>query len=107
MKQLRLTIIEPISMFTMDDFEPLIMPDETGELIYGGNRTGKVYIDGEAQSIAGFDIPYFIDGNLGQLELPIEQQDILLLLPCGEYKCKAEYNDSPFASDCYLITLKD
>jgi hypothetical protein len=42
---------------------------------------------------------------LAQLELPTEQQDILLLLPSGEYKCKAEYYDEIGASNCYLITL--
>jgi hypothetical protein len=87
--------------------EPLFIPANVGEFVQD-NTIGKTsYIHGKAEELAGFDIPTFIDGNLSQLEQPIEQQDILMLLPCGEYKCKAEYS-THFGSDkAFLITLHD
>jgi len=107
MKQLRFSTIKPISLFfLMDiDIKPLTTPCEIGEFIVDKIRGRVAYIHGEAEEIAGFDIPKFIDGNLGQLDLPIEDQDILMMLPSGEYKCKSEYIDEPGCSDCYLITL--
>jgi len=109
LKQLRLTTTKPMGMLgimnPIEDHAPLTKPNEVGELIMDKIKGRTAYIHGEAESIAGFDIPTFIDGNLAQLELPIEQQDILLLLPSGEYKCKAEYYNEIGASNCYLITL--
>ncbi len=109
MKQLRLTTTKPMGwlgiMNPIEDHVPLTKPNEVGELIMDKIKGRTAYIHGEAENIAGYDIPTFIDGNLAQLELPIEQQDILLLLPSGEYKCKAEYCDELGSSNCYLITL--
>lgn len=109
MKQLRLTTTKPMGMLgimnPIEDHAPLSIPNEVGEMIMDKIKGRTAYIHGEAESIAGFDIPTFIDGNLGQLDLPIGQQDILMLLPSGEYKCKAEYCDRLGSSDCYLITL--
>jgi len=109
MKQLRLTTTKLMPMLGImnpdEDHEPLVKPDEVGEFIMDKIKGRTAYIHGEAENIAGYDIPKFIDGNLAQLELPIDQQDILLLLPSGEYKCKAEYYDEIGLSNCYLITL--
>ena len=84
----------------------LVKPTNIGELIFDDIKARCAYIHGNAEAIAGFDIPTFIDGNFGQLDLPIEEQDILLLLPSGEYKCKAEYIDDGI-DKCYYITLFD
>ena len=105
MKQLRLSTTKPYGMFSDQDDKLLVEPSEIGELVKAELKGKTAYIHGEAEKIAGFDIPTFIDGNMGQLTLPIEQQDILLLLPDGEYKCKSEYCDAPLSSNCYLITL--
>lgn len=107
MKQLRFTTTTPMAMFSSasSDYKTLANPTDVGELIFDELKGTNAYIHGEAQSIAGFDIPVFIDGNLAQLELPTDQQDILMLLPDGEHKCKAEYYDQIGASNCYLITL--
>lgn len=110
MKQLRLTTKKPSGFLgivgtSIKDHEPLIRPDNVGEFIADKINARTAYIHGEAEKLAGYDIPVFIDGNLGQLELPIGSQDILLMLPSGNYQCKAEYNNSIGASNCYLITL--
>jgi len=109
MKQLRLTTTKPMGMLgivnPIEDHAPLTKPNEVGELIMGETKGKTAYIHGEAENIAGFDIPSFIDGDLGQLDLPIKEQDILLLLPSGEYKCKAEFYNELGATQCYLITL--
>jgi hypothetical protein len=109
MKQLRFTTTKPMSLlgiFDKDQEPALVKPKSYGDFVMDSVVTNKAYIHGDAEELAGYDIPVFIDGNMGQLDLPIDQQDILMLLPSGEYKCKAEYCDNVFASNCYLITLK-
>jgi len=107
MTQLRFTTTEPHSILGMvDSHDPLKIPNNIGILINDEIKGKTAYIHGNAETVAGFDIPHFIDGNLSQLDLPIEKQDILMILPSGEYKCKAEYNDIILAQNCYLITLK-
>lgn len=111
MKQLRFSTTAPMGFFGIlnsdeEKNKPLVLPKTVDELIHDKVRGRTAYIHGEAENLARFDIPQFIDGNMGQLDLPVDEQDILMLLPCGEYPCKAEYNDSFGAQDCYLITLK-
>lgn len=89
-----------------EDHAPLSLPSDIGEIIQCKLKGRTAYIHGEAEDKAGYDIPTFIDGDMAQLDLPVNEQDILLMLPSGEYPCKAEYNDSIGSSDCYLITLK-
>jgi len=104
MKQLRFTTTAPHSMFEFDD-KPLSLPDEIGEIIYTNVKGRTAYIHSDAEDLAGFDIPIILDGDMGQFDLPVDEQDILMLLPTGEYKCKAVY-ETDVISDCYLITLK-
>lgn len=108
MKQLRFTTTGPTGILSVADAIPLITPNEIGEL----NNTGEVkgdraYIHHDAEDIAGFDIPMFIDGDLRQLDLSHAEQDILMLLPSGEYACKAEIQDgNVIDGNAYYITLK-
>jgi hypothetical protein len=106
MKQLRFTTTKPYGMFCGENKGVLVSVTDIGELIQDEIKGKTAYIHGDAQELAGFDIPVFFDGNLGQFELPKEEQDILMLLPSGEYPCVAEYSDEVFSSNCYLITLK-
>ena len=110
MKQLRFTTTKPMGMLGImnppEDFKPLVYPEKIGEFIKDKIKGRSVYIHDDAEELAGYDIPTFIDGNLGQLELPVEEQDILMVLPSGEYKCQSEYCDEIGSSNCYLITLK-
>lgn len=106
MKQLRFSTTEPNSILVLND-NLIVKINNIGKLIKDNIKGKTAYIHGEAENIAGFDIPTFIDGNLGQLELPINEQDILMILPSGEYKCKSEYCDEIGNSNCYLITLID
>jgi hypothetical protein len=104
MKQLRFSTTIPMGMLGImnpkEDHIPLQIPTDIGKLIRDPLKGNSVYIHGGAETLAGYDIPTFFDGNIGQLDLPIEEQDILMLLPSGEYKCKAELSKC-----CYLITL--
>lgn len=106
MKTLKLTTTLPsgiLGFFT--DAEPLVKPNKNECPIQDKVKGDGCYIHGDAEKLAGFDIPYFIDGNFGQLDLPVEEQDILLLLPSGEYKCKAELVNELNRMN-YYITLK-
>lgn len=109
MKQLRFSTTKPMAFAGAinppQDHNPLALPKEIGVLIEDKVKGRTAYIHGKAEILAGFDIPKFIDGNIGQLELPIDKQDIVMILPSGEYKCKSEYCNELGSSNCYLITL--
>jgi hypothetical protein len=108
MKQLRFTTTEPTGMAgifsTPSDL--LVTVDNVNELINNGIKGRTAYIHADAENLAGFDIPHFIDGDMGQLDLPIGEQNIVMLLKNGEYKCQAVLQNSVFAQNAYLITLK-
>lgn len=109
MKQLRFTTTEPYSMFFGGDAELLVKPDDIGTLNENKPIGTGAYIHDDAEELAGFDIPIFLDGDYEQLDLPVEEQDILMMLPSGNYKCKAELSYSSMHNDIndkYLITLK-
>ena len=76
----------------------------------GGECTGTpilrtAYIHGDAESLAGYDIPIFLDGDMGQLDLPVEEQEIEMLLPDGNHNCKAT-KEQDMINKAYYITLK-
>lgn len=113
MKQLRFTTTKAMGMFeliaTSEQVKPLCTPDNKGELILSKTKTSSAYIHGKAEQLAGFDIPFLIDGDTAQLDLPIDQQDILMILPSGTYKCKA-YLDTVvnnLPKGAYLIILEE
>ena len=112
LKQLRLTTTEPRFMAGVFDEKPadnLVTPTKINKLIKTKVKGRTAYIHGKAEQLAGFDIPRFIDGDMGQLDLPIENQDILLILKSGEYPCVAKYrekNKAAWDDDCYYIVLK-
>jgi|GEM_PF-6239106 len=110
MKQLRFTTTKPMGMFEMIqtiESTKLLVDVSVGELITEELKGKSAYIHGKAEKIAKFDVPIFLDGNIAQLALPIDEQDILMLLPEGQFKCKSEFYDSWGAKNCYLITLFD
>lgn len=106
MKQLRFTTTAPYSMLSTAEQKPTHLPDNLGELVQTELKGKTAYIHGEAERLAGFDIPVFLDGDMAQLIAPVKDQDILMVLPSGEYKCKSEYCNVIGSSNCYLITLK-
>lgn len=110
MKQLRFTTTKPMALFGIlspkEDHEPLVVPEPRFDLIQTETKAPMAFINGEAETLAGFDVPLFIDGDMGQLDLPADQQDIIMLLPSGEYKCRAELFKTGFVGmPAYLITL--
>jgi hypothetical protein len=111
MKQLRFTTRSPYSFISelVGEERPDILPidmSNVGKVIETEIKGVGAYIHDEAEDLAGFDIPTFLDGDLGQLDLPINEQDILMILPSGEYPCKAELQLTYPSKDKYLITLK-
>lgn len=105
MKQLRLTTSNPGFFGTTS--APHIIPEELGETIPMNEQKCKnAYIHGEAETLAGFDIPIILDGDLNQLNQPVEEQDILLMLPDGNYQCKCTIEED-LIRPAYYITLKE
>lgn len=108
MKQLRFTTTEPRGMFANENSELLVKLDDIGtHSEYKPKGTGA-YIHDDAEELAGFDIPIFLDGDFEQFDLPVEEQDILMMLPSGNYQCKAELSYKTLIIEVYkyLITLK-
>lgn len=104
MKELRFTTSQP--GFFGSTSEPLIVPDNVGEFINIKEQKCKsCFIHGDAENLAGFDIPIFLDGDLNNLNLPIEEQNITMLLPSGEYKCKCTI-EKDLIDNAYYLTLK-
>lgn len=70
--------------FNTDNFNnELIMNDEVKQ------QYKTCYIHNEAEDIAGFDIPAFFNGDMGQLLLPIEEQKINMYIDNKIYSIKA------------------
>ena len=87
--------------------EPLVFPKEGEEFEFFKDTKPKsngVYIHGEAESLAGYDIPIFLSGSMDMLNVPVEEQDIVMVLPNGEHKCKATINVGTI-SESYYLTL--
>jgi len=105
MIQLRFTTTKPLffgGVFaSAEESEPLVYPANIGSLIQKKVKGDHAYIHDDAEQLAGFDIPMFIDGDFSQLDQPEAVQDILMLLPSGEYKCVAEV-----INNGYYLTLK-
>ena len=61
------------------------------------------YIHGEAQDLAGFDIPCYIDGDVMQLRQPLDKQQIEMLLPHGKtIRINSHYS---CCSDHFLLII--
>ncbi|MFM2393159.1 MAG: hypothetical protein RLZZ546_1141 [Bacteroidota bacterium] len=111
MKTLRFSTTKPMGMMgifnSKEDHKPLATPTDIGEIIEDKTKGTGAYIHGDAEELAGFDIPSWIDGNLCQLDLPVEEQDIVMILPEGEFKCKAVLQTDKFGDyNKYYLTLK-
>jgi len=97
---LRFTALDP------ETGAPLITPDEVLQT-FGDAKLKDSYIQGEAEQLAGFDVPVFLEGDLGQLDKPEEEQDIRMVLPQGEYECVSRTVDEGGSEvNAYILTLK-
>jgi hypothetical protein len=63
----------------------------------------SAYIHGDAEAVAGYDIPIFFDGDILQLDKPEDEQDIIMYINDKEFKIKAKLTDS----NQYYLTLKE
>ena len=90
--------------------EPLVFPKEGEEFEFFKNtkpKSNSVYIHGEAESLAGYDIPIFLSGSMDMLNVPVEEQDIVMVLPDSEHKCKATINVGAISKSYYLTLYHD
>jgi len=84
--------------------QPLVSPDDIGEK-FGESQFQRAYLDGAAELIAGFNQVVFIDGDMGQLDKPPQEQQIRMILPQGEYECIASGEEAMMGG--YMIRLKE
>ena len=105
MKKLKFTTSKP--GFFGSTEKPLVLPKEGEEPEFFKDTKPKcnsIYIHGEAESLAGYDVPIFLSGSMDMLNVPVEEQDIVMVLPNGEHKCKSTINVGPI-SESYYLTL--
>lgn len=106
MKQLRFTTSKPRCFGLVG--VPLTYPNDKDKLMTSKTlKSDRVYIHGMAEEKAGYDIPIFIDGNMAQLDLPVDEQNIIMMLPIRIYKCKAYLSEGFGVGKKYLIVLKE
>jgi hypothetical protein len=72
----------------VENDEPMIRPEDPGEL-FGQAAHEEAYFDDDIRDLTGMSRPIFLDGDLSQLDMPEEEQEIRMLLPQGEYECVA------------------
>ena len=107
MQTLKFTTSKPGSLGATG--EPLVFPKEGEEFeFFKGTKpkSDSIYIHGEAEDLAGYDIPIFLSGSMDMLNVPIEEQDIVMVLPDSEHKCKATIN-AGITGESYYLTLYD
>lgn len=105
MKQLRFTTSQ--AGFFGESREPVELPNNLGKIVHfdeGSQKCRSIYIHGEAESLAGYDIPIFLDGDMNQVNLPVEEQNILMMLPNSTHKCKCTIQQD-LGGPAYYITL--
>jgi len=69
------------------------------EIINAGKTKFEIArIHGKAEHLAGHNLPMFIDGDMLELDKPIDQQYIIMVLPSGEYECTSTPTNISFAS---------
>jgi hypothetical protein len=108
MEKLRFTTTSPHSTFSSAKGLVIDPPNNIGELISANIKSDTAYIHGKAEEDAGFDIPVFLDGDMGNLDLPINQQNIEMLLPDGNHVMQAVLHSSGgWEKDVYYLTYKD
>lgn len=104
MKQLVLSTCKPGLMGSVS--EPLCDTEVyAGEVIHTTIKGRGAYLHGMMESIAGYDIPIFLKGDVGQLDEPIKSQDILVVIKDKEYPCIAKLQDERDIG-AYYITRK-
>lgn len=81
--------------------KPLIEIKEKCSLVGGKIKGNDAVITGEALKLAGFTLPCFYEGNITELDK--EEQDIIMVLPSGEYQIKAILNEN----GVYNLELKN
>jgi hypothetical protein len=64
------------------------------------------YIHGDAEEIAGYDMPVLFDGDLGQLDKPAAEQSIMMHLDEKVYDIEAELQINGADAGKYYLTLK-
>ena len=74
-------------------------------MVQGKPKLTTAYIHAEAEELAGFDIPVFLDGNLEQMDRPVEEQEIIMLLEGTTHAIQAVQHQD-LVTKCYYLTLK-
>ena len=105
MKTLKFTTSEPSFMGTIGDKLRYKVDTDNAQLLSSPLKANQAYIHDRAEQIAGYDIPWFFDGDLGQLDRRKEEQDIKMYIDDKVYKIEAflEYSNS---RNFYLLKLK-
>lgn len=105
MRQLRFTSTDPRLMGMLGE-KPLFDIPEDSMIVEYPNIGTRAYIHKEAESIAGYDMPLFFDGDMSQLDEDESKQDIVMCIGDNEYPIKSELQLGTMDNNSYYLTLK-
>lgn len=106
MKTLRFTTTAPGFMGAADmDTIKYDIPEECSVEEASVKGSGA-YIHGDAEELAGYDIPVLFDGDLSQLDKPVDEQEIVMHLNEKAYDVCAELQINGADAGKYYLTLK-
>jgi len=64
-------------------------------------------ICGDAEELAGNDIPIFFEGNLSELDKPVNKQHIKMFIPGGEYDCVSILDEEEGLGIYYCLFIRE
>lgn len=111
LEPLYITTYEPYSLFEFGQEHTPLVDTKECEVTGDASKLRKpcAYLHGDAEELAGFDIPHLMHGNIEQFDA--DDQEIYLVLPGDDgpvmHKCYAYPTDksNEWNGGCYYIEL--
>ena len=103
MKTLKFTTCKPCFMGTTDNESIRCILPRNSKLNQFKTKGVKAYIHGEAETIAGYDIPIMFDGDMEQLDVSENLQAIVMYIDDVQYRIKATLQKN---NTTYYLELK-
>lgn len=107
MKQLRFTTSNPFIMgITDNNTLKHKIPQGVKINMCDELKASTAYIHGDAEDLAGYDIPVIFDGDMAQLDRPQHEQDIVMCLWEEEHPVHAVLVEPEYSNPRYHFILK-
>ena len=103
MNTLEFTTTQAMAMAMVDiDTVKHPLPEDADVINHDKIRGTRAYIHGDAEDIAGYDIPLIFMGDMLQLDLPQAKQDIIMHIDGKQYPITASLQSDGDVGAYYL-----